>query len=230
MKNKKEEKLLEFKKKIKILNTPAKIQDFINNIPVNFELDGVDTCKSPLRVLQENNCHCIEGAFFAAACIWLNKIGISRPLVIDMRGEKGDWDHIITIFKINNCFGAISKTNHAVLRYREPVYSSVRELIMSYFHEYTDDKGIGKKTLREYSNLVDLSIFGKEWITSSEDLWEIHDYLDRVKHYKILSRKQIRNLRKCDKIEVAMGELREFDKKKAQVGKNTLNKWKVENV
>ena len=228
MKNKKEE-LLEFKKKIKILNTPAKIQDFINNIPVNFELDGVDTCLSPLNVLRKNKCHCIEGAFFAAACIWLNKIGNSKPLVIDMRGEKGDWDHVIAVFRIDGKFGAISNTNHAVLRYREPVYSSVRELVMSYFHEYTDDRRIGKKTLREYSDLVDLSIFGKDWIISSEDLWEIHDYLDRVKHFKILSKKQEKNLRKADKIEVAMGELREFDKKKAQAGKNTLNKWKVEN-
>jgi len=197
---------------LKTLNTPAKIQDFINNIPINFELDGKDTCMSPFSVLKKNKCHCIEGAFLAAVAIWINKIGIGKPLVVDLRGTHDDFDHVIAVFNIDGKWGAISKTNHAVLRYREPVYESIRELVMSYFHEYTDDKNIGKKTLREFSDPVDLSVFGKDWIFSDENLWHIHDYLDSVKHYKILNKKQEKNLRIADKIERRAGELVEYKK------------------
>ena len=188
---KKEEKdLIEFKRKIRKLNTYSKIQDFINSIPVNFEEDGKDSCMSPLSVLEKNKCHCIEGAFLAASIIWLNKLG--RPLVIDLRGEKWDWDHVIAVFqdKKTRKYGCISKTNHAVLRYREPVYYSIHELVMSYFHEYTDDKRKGIKTLREYSDPIDISLFGKDWIISKQDLWEIHDFLDKIKHNKILTKER----------------------------------------
>jgi len=210
--NKKE--LESFKNIMKELNTPSQIQDFLSAMPCNFEDDGNgETCMSPASVLKNNKCHCIEGAFFAAACIWINKIGEGKPLVVDMVGEDGDWDHVIAVFKIDGKWGAISKTNHSVLRYREPVYSSVRELVMSYFHEYSDDKGKGRKTLRKFSSAIDLSVFGKEWITSNEDLWHIHDYIDSVKHYDILTYKQIKNLRRQESIEIEAGQLVQFDRK-----------------
>jgi hypothetical protein len=193
------------------LNSPAKIQDFINNIPVNFEENG-ETCYSPASVLENNKCHCIEGAFLAAACIWLNNIGEGKPLVVDMKGEENDCDHVIAIFrdKKTKKFGAISKTNHPVLRYREPVYKSIRELIMSFFHEYSDNNG--NKTLREFSWPIDLSIFGKEWITSKEYLWHIHDYIGSVKHFKILDNNQKKELRKQDDIEIKLDSIVEWPK------------------
>jgi len=199
---------------IRKLDTPAKIQDFINKIPVNFEEDGKETCMSPVYVLKTRKCHCIEGALLAAAAIWLNNIGIGKPLVVDLRGSNDDWDHVIAVFqdKKTKKWGAISKTNHAVLRYREPVYYDIRELVMSYFHEYTDEKNTGKKTLRAFSDIVDLSVFGKDWIMSSDDLWHIHDYLDSVKHHDILTREQEKNLRKADEIEIKAGELVEWKK------------------
>jgi hypothetical protein len=209
-----QKELNKFMIEIKKLNTPSKIQDFINKIPVNFEEDGRETCMSPVSVLEKNRCHCIEGAFLAAAIIWMNKIGVGKPLVVDMIGEEGDWDHVIAIFqdKKTGKFGAISKTNHAVLRYREPVYRDIRELIMSYFHEYTDDKGNGRKTLRKYSDVIDLSSFGEDWIISKEDLWHIHDYIDSVEHYSILNKDQEKNLRKSDDIEIAAGQMTEWKK------------------
>ncbi len=197
---------------IKKLNTPSKIQDFINKIPINFEEDGKDTCMSPLSVLKKNKCHCIEGAMLAAAAIWINKIGIGKPLVVDMRGTEDDWDHVIAVFKINGKWGAITKTNHSVLRYREPVYRDVRELIMSYFHEYTSDDKRGKKTLREFSMPVDLSIFGKGWMTSEKNLWAIYNHLDKVRHFKILTSQQEKNLRRADDIEIKAGNLTEYRK------------------
>lgn len=78
------------------INTPAKIQDFLNNIPVNFEENG-DTCLSPRFVLKNNKCHCIEGAFLAAAALWFN--GLGKPLVVDLRATPDEWDHVIAVFK-----------------------------------------------------------------------------------------------------------------------------------
>ena len=193
---------------LKKLDSPKKIQDFLNKIPINFEPDG-DTCFSPRKVLREKKCHCIEGALLAAAIFWIHG---KKPLVVDMKTSNDDFEHVVAVFKENGKWGAISKTNHAVLRYREPVYNSIRELVMSYFHEYFKDNG--KKTLRSYSVPVDLSRFGPEWITSEENLWHIHDYLDKVKHYKILTRKQIRNLRRADKIEIQAGKIIEWKKNK----------------
>ena len=122
-----------------------------------------------------------------------------------------DYDHVVAVFKQDGFFGAISKTNHAVLRYREPVYKTIRELVMSYFHEYF--LNTGKKTLREYSELLDLNKFNKlNWRTSDKNLFEIPEYLDTIKHHKILSPKQIKNLRKADKIEIEMGKMVEYKK------------------
>ncbi len=199
-------------KLLKKLNTPAKIQEFINKIPINFEDDGQgESCMSPVNVLRKDKCHCIEGAFLAAFLFWFNKIG--SPLVLDMHGTKEDYDHVIAVFqdKKTHKWGAISKSNHAVLRYREPVYRDIHELVMSYFHEYSDDDG--NKTLREFSESVDLRIFGKEWVTNDNDLWYIHDYLDSVKHFGILTKVQVKNLKKQDSIEIKTGEVTEYKRK-----------------
>src|SRR3989338_3035877 len=183
--------MLEFTEKelaiLEKLDTPQKIQSFIDEIPINFEEDGKDSCMSPRMVLRKRKAHCIEAAFLAAAALNLHGF---KPFVVDMKGTENDCDHVIAVFqdKKTGQWGAISKTNHPVLRYREPVYNDIRELVMSYFHEYSDSRG--NKTLREYSMPIDLRVFGKDWVTSSEDLWHIHDYLDRVKHFKILIKEQ----------------------------------------
>ena len=199
------------KKEIRLfkkLNNPKKIQNFINKIPINFEEKG-DTCYSPRLVLKKNRCHCIEGAVLAALILRVNGF---KPLIVDMTSSKDDFDHVIAIFKINEKWGAISKTNHAVLRYREPIYNSIRELVMSYFHEYFSDNS--KKTLRSFSNPINLSRFDKYgWMTSWDEVWFIADYLVKVKHYQILTRKQITNLRKPDKIEIEAGKLIEYKNK-----------------
>ncbi len=118
-----------------------------------------------------------------------------KPLVVDLKATKPDYHHAIAVFKINGCWGAISKTNHAVLRFREPIYKSIRELVMSYFHEYFLNKN-GQKTLRSYSRPVNLSRFDKKgWMTAEDDIWYIDEYLDRLPHKKILTPKMIKNLR-----------------------------------
>ena len=193
----------------KQLNTPKKIQDFLNKIPANFEPDG-DTVLSPRKVLKENRAHCMEGAMFAAAALRFHG---HKPLVLDLTTVKDDDDHVVAVFKHQGHWGAISKTNHAVLRYREPIYKSIRELVMSYFHEYFTNHD-GKKTLRSYSMPVDLSRFDKQgWMTSEEDVWYVPEYLFEVEHKPILSRSQIAMLRKADKIEVKAGKIVEWKKK-----------------
>jgi len=191
---------------LKKLNTPKKIQDFINGLGMNFEENG-DTCMSPRSVLKLGKCHCIEGALLAALALRVNGY---PPLIVDMEAHEKDFDHVIAVFKINKCWGAISKTNHAVLRYREPIYRTIRELVLSYFHEYFLDSG--KKTLRSYSAPVNLSRFDeKEWTTSEGDVWFIPEYLTTIPHKKILTRNQILNLRLADKIEIKAGKLLEYE-------------------
>jgi hypothetical protein len=203
--SKKEEKI------IASLNSPRKIQDFLNNLKANLIKGGKryrDTCLSPKRVLQEKKAHCIEGAIFAACVLRYHNF---PPLIVDLESTEKDLDHVITVFKKNNRWGAISKTNHAVLRYREPVYKDIRELVMSYFHEYTDSKG--NKTLRRFSNPINLKIFDKyNWMTSEDEIWYIPEYLTKVKHHNILTKKQIKDLRKADKIEIKVGNMKEWKK------------------
>jgi len=196
-------------KLFKSLNTPRKIQDFLNKIPINFEPTG-DTFLSPREVLLQNRAHCIEGACLAAAILRFHG---HKPLIVDLTSNKEDQDHVIAVFQLHGHWGAISKTNHAVLRYREPVYKTIRELVMSFFHEYfcNDSK---KKTLRSYTNPIDLSQFDKKsWITDEKDLWYIVEKIFATKHYPILSRKQIASLRKADHIEVQAGNITEWKQK-----------------
>ncbi|MBI5804006.1 hypothetical protein HY450_02060 [Candidatus Pacearchaeota archaeon] len=184
------------------LNSPTKIQNFLNDLEINFEENG-DTCFSPRKVLKSGKAHCIEGALFAAAVLRFHGF---EPLILDLEANDKDFDHVVALFKKGNYWGAMSKTNHAVLRYREPVYKNIRELAMSYFHEYfTDD---GRKTLRRYSMPVNLRRFDKlNWMFSEEEIWYIPEHLTKVKHFDILNRKQIRNLRKADEIEIEAGKL-----------------------
>jgi hypothetical protein len=187
------------------LNSPQKIQDYLNKLPINFEEDG-GTARSPRQVLKLRKAHCIEGALLAAVALWYHG---QKPLLLDLVTTKNDDDHVVALFKQNGCWGAISKTNHAVLRYREPVYKTVRELAMSYFHEYFKDTG--QKTLRKFSRPYDLSkIKNKDWLISGEDLWEINNALDDYFHYDILTPKQIKKLRPAEMIEVEAGKLVEW--------------------
>jgi hypothetical protein len=197
--NEKEMKIL------KSLDTPKKIQNFLDKLEINFDYKK-DTCMSPRKVLQTGKCHCIEGAIFAALCLKVNGF---KPLVVDLETTKDDFDHVIAVFKKNGKWGSISKTNHAVLRYREPIYNTIRELVMSFFHEYFTDNGI--KTLRAYSKPINLSRFDqKNWATDEKDLWYLAEYIANVKHIPIINRKQISNLRKADKIEILAGKLVEW--------------------
>lgn len=191
------------------LSTPAKIQDYLNSISYNFEQTG-DTCMSPRRVMQTKQAHCLEGAYFAAAVLWYHG---EKPLLFDLRSTKYDLDHVVALFKRNGYWGAISKTNHAVLRYREPIYKTIRELALSYFHEYFLNSN-GQKTLREYSQPFDLRKYGTQWVSAEFDLWDLGADLDDSPHVALLPKTmRPQDLRKADTIEIQAGQLIEHSKK-----------------
>ena len=199
--NKDENKIFETYK------TPAKIQDFINSIPMRTD-DLEPIVRSPREVLLHNEASCIEGAMLATAMLaYHGYVPYLLDLKVDSRNNN-DSDHVVAVFMMDKHMGAISKTTHAVLRYREPIYASVRELAMSYFHEYFLDDG--KKTLRSFSKEFPIiKKYGIDWITEKKDLYEIACALDDSPHTKILTPKMIHSLRKADSIEISAGKTTE---------------------
>ncbi|MDB5260423.1 MAG: hypothetical protein JWN37_654 [Candidatus Nomurabacteria bacterium] len=177
---------------LKKLDIPQKIQDFLDRIPYNHELKG-ETCMSPKRVLEERRAHCIEAAMFASIALMLQG---RPPLVLSLKVTSADDDyHAVALFKENGYWGAISKTNHAVLRYRDPIYKTIRELALSYFHEYYLGSS-GQKTLRGYTRPINLKKFGTKWVSEEMDLWKIAESIYVTKHIDIIPKgneKLIRN-------------------------------------
>ncbi len=190
---------------LKKLKTSVDIQNYLSSIPINFEKKG-ETYHSPLMMLRKKEAHCMEGALFAAAALWHQG---KPPLLLDLKTTKYDTDHVVALFKDGGRWGAISKTNHIVLRYRDAIYKSPRELVMSYFHEYFLDNGI--KTLRSYSDPFDLSRLDDSWLTSSEPLWDIVSALDHSPHTNIMEKGMERHLRLADLVEIEAGKIVEWN-------------------
>ncbi len=197
-------------RKLKSLNTPKKVQDFLDTLPLNWEKDG-ETYMSVLRTLDIGKAHCLEAALVAALAFWLNG---QPPLIMDLKSYNGD-DHIVALFKQgtgrNSRWGAISKTNHAVLRFRDPVYKTVRELAMSYFHEYIHTK-TGQKILESYSRPFDLRKVNPEWIYSTEELHWLAEAIDESPHEKIYPTSNKKYLRRSDHVELKAGNIIEWKK------------------
>jgi len=171
------------------LSTPSAVQAFLDAVP--YSADKFYRC--PRRVLADRKAHCFDGALFAAAA--LRRIG-HPPLLLDMRAVRDD-DHVIAVFKERRCFGAVAKSNFVGLRYREPVYRSLRELVMSYFEAFFNE--LGEKTLRSYSTLVDLQRFDAlawEWSDAAPE--RIAAALDRARHFPLLTRSQAQALSTLD--------------------------------
>jgi hypothetical protein len=191
------------------LTTPAKIQAFLNALPQNHELDG-ETLYSVRGVLRARSALCIEGAFVAACALWIQG---EPPLVLHLDCTESDYAHVVALFRRGGRWGAISKTNGAVLRYRDPIYRSLRELALSYFHEYFDRHGY--KTLRSYSGAFDLRrIDPALWITTEGECREAADLLTDLRHYPLLSRRDVARLARRDPFERAAARLVQYPKPK----------------
>lgn len=183
---------------LKKLDDPDKIQGFLDNIEYNPSYE----CRSPRWVIKKRSAHCFEGALFAAAA--LNFIGF-KPLIVDMKAFNDD-DHVIAVFKEDGHWGAVAKSNFTTLRYREPVYRSIRELVMSYFDFYFNTNG--EKSLRSYSLPLDLTIYNsRKWATTDEDLEFIGDKLEKLHHFEIVTKKMIKTLKVVSKTMIEAGLL-----------------------
>jgi len=174
------------------LHTPQRIQRFLDDLAYNKEPQGA-TCRSPRRVLRDRTAHCMEGALFGAAA--LRMLG-HPPLLLDLEAVHDD-DHVLAVFRTRSCWGAVAKSNFSGLRYREPVYRTLRELVMSYFEHYYNLRR--EKTLRQYSRPVSLRRFDRiAWMTSEEDVWAIPEYLCTVAHTLVMPLHMVPHLSRVD--------------------------------
>jgi hypothetical protein len=183
---------------LQTLSDPDKIQGFLDSIDYNPNYE----CRSPRYVIKKRSAHCFEGALFAAAA--MEYIGY-KPLIVDMKAFNDD-DHVIAVFSENGKWGAVAKSNFTTLRYREPVYRSLRELIMSYFDFYFNTDG--DKSLRSYSPPLNLSLYDKRnWQTTEEDLEYIGDKLEQLRHFPVIDENEIINLKRASDTMMKAGML-----------------------
>ena len=192
------------------LATPARIQAFVNAIPANHE-EGGETVRSVRGVLAHRRAHCIEAALVAACALWIHG---ERPLVMHLDCDRSDYPHVLALFRRDRGWGAISKSNGAWLRYREPVYRTLRELAMSYFHEYFDREG--RKTLRSYTRPFDLArVDPAAWVTA-DDCWALHDRLAALAHTPLVTPAQARALARRDPFERVSARLVQYPRPAAR--------------
>lgn len=179
---------------LRALNTPVRIQKFIDALTYRY----ADTAGSPRRVLRERSGHCLEGALLAAAAL---SVQGHRPLLMDLEAIHDD-DHVIALYRERGLWGGIAKSNYAGIRFRAPVYRTLRELALSYFEHYYNLRG--ERTLRAYSVPVDLDRLrhpdpSRHWMTSEEELWCVPELLIAARHYPLFPDKVARALPRLDR-------------------------------
>jgi hypothetical protein len=178
----------------KKLSSPEKIQRFLDDEVAYNKEKGGETCRGPRRVLRDRLAHSAEGAYFAAAALRMQG---HPPLIVDLMAVRDD-DHLLAVFRQNHHWGAIGKSNYSGLRFREPVYRTIRELVMSYYAHYYNPRG--ELTLREFSRPISLARFDRiRWMTTEEDLWAIGEYFYTVSHSRVLPPKMERKRRMLDR-------------------------------
>src|SRR5437763_2663365 len=174
---------------LRALKTPAGIQRFLDDLP--YHLAG--TAWSPRLVLREKTAHCLEGAIFAAAA--LRVLGFP-PLILDLEADQ-DTDHVLAVFKLRGHWGAVAKSNFVGCRFREPVYRTLRELALSYFHIYFNLRF--ERTLRRYSRPVNLARFDRaDWMTTEKPVWFIAEHLCEIPHIPLIPAATVKNLTRVD--------------------------------
>jgi hypothetical protein len=174
---------------LRALKTPARIQRFIDAI----EYQYADTAWSPARVLRQRKGHCLEGALLAAAAL---RVQGHPPLLMDLEAVHDD-DHVLALYRERGLWGAIAKSNFAGLRFRAPIYRTLRELALSYFEHYYNLRG--ERTLRAYSRAVSLAPLDRlHWMTAEEDVWFVPERLIAAKHYPLFPDKVARQLPRLD--------------------------------
>src|SRR5687768_8799850 len=202
------------------LDSPQKIQAFLFRLGQNFETAG-ETCATVRDVLRTRRAHCIEGAMLAACALWIHG---EPPLLLDMRAVN-DFDHVVALYRRHGLWGAISKTNGVFLRSRDPVYRDLRELAMSYFHEYANRRN--HKTLREYSLPYDLRrLDPRIWVSGEKGAWKVAAALDDLRHFRLVPGRHLRLVARRDPFERRASELSQYRTPRLLVERARLAKAK----
>ena len=172
------------------LTSPPRIQEFLDETSYSTE----DIYRSPLRVLRERRAHCFDGAVFAAAS--LRRVGFP-PLVLELIPNERDDDHLVALYRREGLWGAVAKSNFVGLRFREPVFRNLRELVLSYFEQFFN--AAGEKTLRAYTLPLDLTRFDAlRWTVADGPLERIAEALDRKRRVPVITEKAARQLSLVD--------------------------------
>lgn len=180
------------------LNSPRKIQDFLDDLDANLE----ETDYSPRNVMANRKADCLEGALFAATALRFHG---SKPLILSTSSVRDD-DHVVALFKKDGHWGAISKSKYTGLSYREPIHRSLRELAVSYFEGYFNHKG--EKTLRGYCRPVNLEKFDdRKWMTTLEPITFIETYLQNLHYRDILRHGTHKSFRRVTSTMINAGEV-----------------------
>jgi len=180
------------------LKTPFAIQEFLDSIP--YSEDGGYKC--PLSVLRRHEAHCFDGSLFAAAA--MRRLG-HRPLIVYMIAVRDD-DHLLAVYKRGAFWGAVAKSNFVGLRFREPVYRTIRELVMSYFEVFWNLNR--EKSLRAYTAPLNLARFDRlHWMTRDAPLEVISDHLDTVRTFRLLTPVMVARLQPVDRRSFRAGML-----------------------
>jgi hypothetical protein len=175
---------------LRSLSSPHAIQEYLWNIPYSAD----EFYRSPRSVLRDRKAHCFDGALFAAAA--LRRIGFP-PLLVDLLPNDRDDDHVLALYRVQGCWGAIAKSNYAGLTFREPIHRNLRELALSYFEQFYN---VAKeKTLRGYTMPVNLERFDSiNWMGNDEQLDSVADGLDAARKVKLLTPSMVRRLSLLD--------------------------------
>jgi len=161
------------------LDTPAKVQRWLNRLPYNSEKGG-ETQHSFRPVVRLGTAHCMEAALFAA--VVLEQHGYP-PLVMSL--ESQDWlDHVIFIYQQDGRWGSVARSRDPGLHGRKPVFRTPRALARSYIDPYVDYtgrmKGFG------VANLA--SVMGRyDWRFTAKSVWKVEQMLIDLPHKKLKS-------------------------------------------
>ncbi len=172
------------------LNSPIKIQTFLDQLSYSAE----EIYRCPLRVLRERTANCFDGALFAAAALW--RLG-HPPLILELLPNDRDDDHLLALYKCSGHWGALAQSNFVGMRFREPVYRTLRELVLSFFEQFYNVER--EKTLRGYTQPLNLqAAAGTGWMVDDQLLEEISQALDTTRRYSLFTEKMAEELSLVD--------------------------------
>jgi hypothetical protein len=182
------------------LHAPGDVQALLDTIPYA----AGDRNRSPLEVLRERQAHCLDGGLLAAAI--LRRLG-HPPLILDLQPDPGqDDDHVLALFKMDGCWGAVAQSNYTGLRFREAIHRTMRELVLSYFEDFFNT--VGRKTLRFYTRPVDLTRFDElGWMCSSSAVDAVENHLKKLKLIPLLTPSQVSRLIAVEQLSFQAGRL-----------------------